>query len=145
MSNKIKEIYNIVKSAERQRTIFSSAALKDIPDLAKGYLFQVEFIDPVFNTEFADLTLKTRKVDFHEADDGFDITFDEFEDFRVWQQLNQFLRTNDHLTINIKFYDSKLERVLYTHTKEECVCTKILPLNLDVSNNKKLEIKAVFR
>lgn len=145
MKNVIKEIFEKIE-AENKLKAFDVESLKDFPDLAKGYLFQVEFKDVDYNPGkiYTDLMLKVRKVDFHEDDDGFDITFDEFQDFNVWQQLLIFVRANVYLDITFKFYDSKLQKVLYTYTKKNCTCKKVFPLNLDVSSDKKLEIKARF-
>lgn len=145
MKNIIKEIFEKIE-AENKLKAFDVESLKDFPDLAKGYLFQVEFKDVDYNPGkiYTDLMLKVRKVDFHEDDDGFDITFDEFQDFNVWQQLLIFVRANVYLDITFKFYDSKLQKVLYTYTKKNCTCKKVFPLNLDVSSDKKLEIKARF-
>lgn len=145
MKNIIKEIFEQIE-AENKSKDFDIESLKDLPDLAKGYLFQVEFKDVDYNPGkiYTDLMLKVRKVDFHEDDDGFDITFDEFQDFNVWQQLLIFVRANVYLDITFKFYDSKLQKVLYTYTKKNCTCKKVFPLNLDVSSDKKLEIKARF-
>ena len=74
-------------------------------------------------------------------DDG---TMVEFQDFKVWQQLLIFVRAKVYLDITFKFYDSKLQKELYTYTKKNCICKKVFPLNLDVSSDKKLEIKARF-
>ena len=141
MKNIIKEVFDKIQKDAELKKIFDS--IQNLPDLAKGYLFQVEFVDSDLGIKYNDLTLRARKVDFHENDDGFDITFDEFEDFRVWQQLADFVRDYTYLNINIKFYDSKLQKELYRFSKK-CVCKKVFPLNLDVSGNKKLEIKAKF-
>ena len=145
MKNIIKEIFEKIE-AENKLNVFDAGSLKDFPDLAKGYLFQVEFKDVDYNPGkiYTDLMLKVRKVDFHEDDDGFDITFDEFQDFKVWQQLLIFVKSNAYLDITFKFYDSKLQKELYTYTKKNCICKKVFPLNLDVSSDKKLEIKARF-
>lgn len=141
MKNIIKEIFDKIQKDAELAKIFES--MKDLPDLAKGYLFQIEFIDSASGIKYDDLMLRARKVDFHEDDDGFDVTFDEFEDFRVWKQLVDFVKNYTYLNVNIKFYDSKLQTELYRYSKK-CVCTKVFPLNLDVSGNKKLEIKAKF-
>lgn len=141
MQNKIKEIFDEIQKSDSMN-FFKN--LENWPNLAKNYLFQVEFIDSQTGYKYNDLMLKVRKVDFHENDDGFDITFDEFEDFKTWQQLNDFVKNRTWLNINIKFYDSKLKKVLYTHSKKECVCRHVFPLNVDVTDNKKLEIKAKF-
>jgi hypothetical protein len=141
MKNIIKEIFDKIQKDTELAKIFES--MKDLPNLAKGYLFQVEFIDSASGIKYDDLMLRARKVDFHEDDDGFDVTFDEFEDFRVWKQLVDFVKNYTYLNVNIKFYDSKLQTELYRFSKK-CVCKKVFPLNLDVSGNKKLEIKARF-
>lgn len=141
MQNKIKEIFDEIQKSNSMN-IFKT--LENWPNLARGYLFQVEFINSQTGYKYDDLMLKVRKVDFHENDNGFDIIFDEFEDFKTWQQLNEFIRNRTWLDINIKFYDSQLKKVLYTHSKEECVCKRIFPLNVDATSDKKLEIKAKF-
>ena len=141
MENKIKEFFDEIQKSN-QMNIFKS--LDNYPNLAKGYLFQVEFVDSSIGIKYDDLMLKVRKVDFHENDDGFDITFDEFEDFKVWQQLKKFVSDRTWLDINIKFYDMQLKKVLYTHSKTKCVCRHVFPLNVDTTSNKKLEIKAKF-
>ena len=145
MKDAIKEFFEKIE-AENKLKAFDVESLKDFPDLAKGYLFQVEFKDVDYNPGkiYDDLMLKVRKVDFHEDDDGFDITFDEFQDFKVWQQLLIFVKSNAYLDITFKFYDSKLQKELYTYTKKNRICKKVFPLNLDVSSDKKLEIKARF-
>lgn len=143
MQNKIKEIFDEIQKSNSMN-IFKT--LENWPNLARSYLFQVEFKDVDYNPGkiYTDLMLKVRKVDFHEDDDGFDIIFDEFQDFKVWQQLLIFVRANVYLDITFKFYDSKLQKELYTYTKKNCICKKVFPLNLDVSSDKKLEIKAKF-
>lgn len=141
MENKIKEFFDEIQKLN-QMNVFKT--LDNYPNLARGYLFQVEFVESHSRVKYDDLMLKVRKVDFHENDDGFDITFDEFEDFKTWQQLNELARNRTWLDINIKFYDSKLKNVLYTHSKKECVCKHVFPLNVDVTSDKKLEIKAKF-
>lgn len=145
MKNVIKEFFEQIE-AENKLKDFNVESLKDLPDLARGYLFQVEFKDVDYNPGkiYDDLMLNVRKVNFHEDDDGFDIIFDEFQDFKVWQQLLIFVRSKVYLDITFKFYDSKLQKVLYTYTKKNCVCKKVFPLNLDVYSDKKLEIKARF-
>ena len=145
MKNVIEEFFKQIEAENKLKT-FDVESIKNLPDLAKGYLFQVEFKDVDYNPGkiYDDLMLKVRKVDFHEDDDGFDIIFDEFQDFKVWQQLQIFVRSKVYLDITFKFYDSKLQKVLHTYTKKNCVCKKVFPLNLDVSSNKKLEIKASF-
>lgn len=141
MQNKIKEIFDEIQKSDPMN-FFKN--LKSWPDLARGYLFQVEFINSQSGYKYDDLMLKVRKVDFHENDDGFDITFDEFEDFKTWQQLNEFIKNRTWIDINIKFYDRQLKNVLYTHSKKECVCKHVFPLNVDATSDKKLEIKAKF-
>ena len=145
MKDAIKEFFEKIE-AENKLKVFDAELLKDFPDLARGYLFQVEFKDVDYNPGkiYTDLMLKVRKVDFHEDDDGFDIIFDEFQDFKVWQQLLIFVKSKVYLDITFKFYDSKLQKELYTYTKKNCICKKVFPLNLDVSSDKKLEIKARF-
>ena len=145
MKNVIEEFFKQIE-AENKLKAFDVESIKNLPDLAKGYLFQVEFKDVDYNPGkiYDDLMLKVRKVDFHEDDDGFDIIFDEFQDFKVWQQLQIFVRSKVYLDITVKFYDSKLQKVLHTYTKKNCVCKKVFPLNLDVYSDKKLEIKARF-
>lgn len=144
MKNVIKEIFDDIQKSNSM-DFFKN--LESWPNLARGYLFQVEFKDVDYNPGklYDDLMLKVRKVDFHEDDDGFDIIFDEFQDFKVWQQLQIFVRSKVYLNITFKFYDSKLQKVLHTYTKKNCVCKKVFPLNLDVSSDKKLEIKARFQ
>jgi hypothetical protein len=141
MQNKIKEIFDEIQKSNPMN-VFKT--LETWPNLARGYLFQVEFINSQTGYKYDDLMLKVRKVDFHENDNDFDITFDEFEDFKTWKQLNEFVRNRTWLDINIKFYDSQLKNVLYTHSKKECVCKHVFPLNVDVTSDKKLEIKAKF-
>ena len=141
MQNKIKEIFDEIQKSNPMN-VFKT--LENWPNLARSYLFQVEFINSQTGYKYDDLMLKVRKVDFHEDDDGFDIIFDEFQDFNVWQQLLIFVRSKVYLDITFKFYDSKLQKVLYTYTKKNCVCKKVFPLNLDVSSDKRLEIKARF-
>lgn len=141
MQNKIKEIFDEIQKSNPMN-VFKT--LENWPNLARSYLFQVEFINSQTGYKYDDLMLNVRKVDFHEDDNGFDITFDEFEDFKTWQQLNEFVRNRTWLDINIKFYDSRLKKVLYTHSKKECVCKHVFPLNVDVTSDKKLEIKAKF-
>lgn len=141
MQNKIKEIFDEIQKSNSMN-IFKN--LENWPNLARSYLFQVEFINSLSGYKYDDLMLKVRKVDFHENDNGFDITFDEFEDFKTWQQLKEFVKNRTWIDINIKFYDSRLKNVLYTHSKKECVCKHVFPLNVDVTSDKKLEIKAKF-
>ena len=141
MQNKIKEIFDEIQKSNPMN-VFKT--LENWPNLARGYLFQVEFINSQTGYKYDDLMLKVRKVDFHENDNGFDITFDEFEDFKTLQLLNEFVKNRTWLDINIKFYDSRLKEVLYTHSKKECVCKHVFPLNVDVTTDKKLEIKAKF-
>lgn len=141
MQNKIKEIFDEIQKSNSMN-VFKT--LGNWPNLARGYLFQVEFINSQTGYKYDDLMLKARKVDFHEDDNGFNVTFDEFEDFKTWKQLNEFVRNRTWLDINIKFYDSRLKEVLYTHSKKECVCKHVFPLNVDVTTDKKLEIKAKF-
>lgn len=141
MQNKIKEIFNEIQKTN-QMNVFKN--IENWPNLARSYLFKVEFINSQTGYKYDDLMLKVNKVDFHENDDGFDITFNEYEDFKTWKQLNEFVKNRTWLDINIKFYDLRLKKVLYTHSKKECVCKHVFPLTIDVTSNKKLEIKAKF-
>ena len=80
MQNKIKEIFDEIQKSNPMN-VFKT--LGNWPNLARGYLFQVEFINSQTGYKYDDLMLKVRKVDFHENDNGFDITFDEFDDFKT--------------------------------------------------------------
>ena len=141
--NKIKKIFDEIQKS-KSMDVFKT--IENWPNLAKSYLFQVEFKDVDYNSGkiYNDLMLKVRKVDFHENDDGFDITFDEFEDFKVIRQLLVFIKAKVKLDITIKFYDSELKKVLYTYTMNNRICKRVFPVNLDVSSGKELTIKAQF-
>ena len=112
--------------------IFSDKTIRDMPDLARSYLFQLIYTNGT--VEYYDLMLKTRKV-----------KFDEFQDFRVWSTLNELVRNKDILNIKMNFYDSKLQKVLYTHELNNVICHYVYPINMDTHEAEGLIIKAHFR
>lgn len=123
--------------------IFSDKAITDMPDLARSYLFQLIYTNGT--VEYYDLMLKTRKVNFDEDGKGITVQFDEFQDFRVWSTLNELVRNKDILNIKMNFYDSKLQKVLYTHELNNVVCRYVYPINMDTHEADALIIKAHFR
>lgn len=123
--------------------IFSDKAIKDMPDLARSYLFQLIYTNGT--VEYYDLMLKTRKVDFDEDGKGITVQFDEFQDFRVWSTLNELVRNKDILNIKMNFYDSTVKKVLYTHELNNVVCNYVYPINMDTHAADILIIKAHFR
>lgn len=123
--------------------IFSDKAITDMPDLARSYLFQLIYTNGT--VEYYDLMLKTRKVNFDEDGKGITVQFDEFQDFHVWSTLNELVRNKDALNIKMNFYDSKLQKVLYTHELNNVVCRYVYPINMDTHEAEGLIIKARFR
>ena len=122
--------------------IFSDKTIKDMPDLARSYLFQLIYTNGT--VEYYDLMLKTRKVDFDEDGKGITVQFDEFQDFRVWSTLNELVRNKDILNIKMNFYDSNVKKVLYTHELNNVVCHYVYPINMDTHTAEILTIKAHF-
>lgn len=123
--------------------IFSDKAVKDMPDLARSYLFQLIYTNGT--VEYYDLMLKTRKVDFDEDGKGITVQFDEFQDFHVWSTLNELVRNKDILNIKMNFYDSKLQKVLYMHELNNVICQYVYPINMDTHAADVLIVKAHFR
>ena len=123
--------------------IFSDKTIRDMPDLAKSYLFQLIYKSGT--VEYYDLMLKTRKVDFDEDGKGITVQFNEFQDFHVWSILNELVRNKEILNIKMNFYDDKLQKVLYTHELNNVVCRYVYPINMDTHAAEGLTIKARFR
>ena len=113
--------------------------IADMPDCAKSYLFQATF--EADGHEFRDLTLRVGSVDFQKQQ--LVITFCEFEDFKVFQTLNEFIRSRKEIKVSIIFYDTKLEKEGYRITIP-CKCTYMAPLTLDVSSVERLKVIAEF-
>ena len=135
--------YTVSGNDQNNLKKFTDSAIANMSNLARSYLFQVIYKDGTI--EHYDLMLKTRKVDFDLDGNGITVQFDEFEDFRTWSTLNEFVRNKTVLNIKINFFNSDLKKVLYTHELNEVVCRTVYPLNMDTHVANSLIIKAHFR
>lgn len=87
--------------------MFLRGKVANFQDLAKTYLFMIEFFDKELEKWNSDLSVRAVRI----KDENV-IEFDEFQDFYV----SKFFDSHNgcfNCDVNIKFYDTELNKVCY--------------------------------
>lgn len=117
----------------------------NLPDLAKGYLFQVKFDFPYvdLNEDLKDqLTVRARK--FEQFGDNIKITFDEFQDFYISKKFKYLKSFSEQFVVKVYYYDKELKESLYDEGWMVDPQKMIIIKELDATSDKKMQVTVEF-
>lgn len=135
-----------------------SKSLSKLPNLAKAYLFNIEFEFPetmdISIAEKEALFFRARSINIvgydnqdsyypeyntHTTNDDVELQFIEFEDFAAYDFFYKKFKDLTDFTINVKVYDSYLKNIIkifrYNHVK----LNRMSPLVLNCNSDQRIE------
>lgn len=108
--------------------------MRNIPDLAKAYLFDVSIYNKKTKKTEMDLNIRCKRVTFERS-----LYFDEFQDFYVSKYFDN-LDDDTTFKVTINFYDSKLQKVVYKTVLDNMKFYREPFMDLDQTSSDKIQI-----
>jgi hypothetical protein len=108
--------------------------LRNIPDLAKAYLFDVSIYNKKTKRTELDLNIRCKRVTFER-----NLYFDEYQDFYVSRYFDN-LDDDTTFKVTINFYDSKLQKVVYKKVLDNMKFYREPFMDLDQTSSDKIQV-----
>lgn len=108
--------------------------MRNIPDLAKAYLFDVSIYNKKTKKTELDLNIRCKRVTFEK-----NLYFDEFQDFYVSKYFDN-LDDDTTFKVTINFYDTKLQKCVYKKVFDDMKFYREPFMDLDQTSSDKIQI-----